>query len=140
MEISEITDKEQPLVKKSINFRIYFYVVLVVALISVAITVFMWVNRNRNINNIVTESVEVDDLVAQISKFLVLPTDEKPTVATVSDPSVLKDQPFFTLAKKGYKVLIYTNAKKAILYDPVSKKIVEVAPINLGADNNKTLK
>ncbi|OGN17447.1 MAG: hypothetical protein A3F48_04405 [Candidatus Yanofskybacteria bacterium RIFCSPHIGHO2_12_FULL_41_9] len=69
--------------------------------------------------------------------MLVLPTDEQPTVATVTDLEALKGQPFFLNAKIGYKVLIYTKAKKAILYDPQARKIVEVAPINLG--NQPTL-
>ena len=28
--------------------------------------------------------------------------------------------------------MLYSNAKKAILYDPVSKKILDIAPINIG--------
>ena len=56
-------------------------------------------------------------------------------MATVSDLEKLKDQPFFAKAKIGDKVLIYTDAKKAILYDPVNDKIVEVAPINIGNSN-----
>ena len=37
-----------------------------------------------------------------------------------------------TLApQKGDKVLIYSNAKKAYLYDPVSDKIINIAPLNL---------
>lgn len=75
---------------------------------------------------------EVEKLVIEIGQLLVLPTDEEPTVATVTDLEALKGQPFFLNAKIGYKVLIYTKAKKAILYDPEAKKIVEVAPINLG--------
>lgn len=75
---------------------------------------------------------EVQKLVAEISQFLILPTDEEPTVATVSDVEALKGQPFFAKAQKGDKVLIYTKAKKAILYNPATHKIVEVAPINLG--------
>lgn len=80
---------------------------------------------------------EVDRLVSQVSKLIVLPTDEQPTVATVSDIEKLKDQPFFAKAQNGNKVLIYTGAKKAILFDPVANKIIEVAPINIG-DSTKT--
>ena len=75
---------------------------------------------------------EAVDLVAQVSKLIVLPEEEIPTVATVADPEKLKDQPFFAKAKTGDKVLIYTNAKKALLYDVENNKIVEVAPINIG--------
>lgn len=75
---------------------------------------------------------EVKAVVAEVKQIMILPEGEDPTVATVADPSKLKDQPFFVKAKVGDKVLLYTNARKAILYDPVGKKIVEVAPINIG--------
>jgi len=75
---------------------------------------------------------ENSDLVDKVSKLLVLPTDETPTIATVSDPEALKDQAFFTGAVKGDKVLIYTNAKKAILYSVSTNKILDVAPLNIG--------
>ena len=74
---------------------------------------------------------EAKNLVATVSRLIVLPTDEDPTIATISDPEKLKDQPFFANAKVGDKVLIYSKAKKAILYDPESDKIVEVAPLNI---------
>ena len=75
---------------------------------------------------------ELEATIAQVGKLMVLPENETPTLATVSDPEKLQDQAFFVHAKKGDKVLIYSLAKKAILYDPVSNKIVEVAPVNLG--------
>jgi hypothetical protein len=75
---------------------------------------------------------ETDKLVSQVSRLIVLPVGEDPTVATVTDVEKLKDQPFFTNAKNGDKVLIYTQAKKAILFNPSANKIVEVAPINIG--------
>lgn len=71
-------------------------------------------------------------LVAQIGQLIVLPNNEEPTVATVSNVEVLKSQPFFANAKNGDRVLIYANARKAVLFDPVSNKIVEVAPIVIG--------
>ena len=76
---------------------------------------------------------ETSDLVAKVSQLMVLPEGETPTVATISDPGVLKDQPFFVQAQKGDKVLIYTQAKKAILYSVALDKILDIAPLNLGA-------
>lgn len=72
-------------------------------------------------------------LVSRVSRLIVLPADEQPTIAVVNDLSKLKDQTFFAQAKIGDNVLVYTSAKKAILYDPTADKIVEVAPINIGA-------
>jgi len=80
---------------------------------------------------------EADAVIKMVGQLIVLPEDERPTVATVSDPELLKDQPFFARAKKGDKVLIYTNAKKAILYDPALNKIVEVVPLNIGDTKSK---
>ncbi len=81
---------------------------------------------------------EAKDLAQRVGMLIVLPTDEVPTVATVSDPEALKNQPFFASAKKGDKVLIYTNAKKAILFDPVLNKILNVAPLNIGEGKTTT--
>lgn len=75
---------------------------------------------------------EAEELVAVVGKLIILPADEIPTVATVSDPTKLADQAFFAKAKVGDKVLLYPRAKKAYLYDPVANRILEVAPINLG--------
>ncbi|MBX4211341.1 MAG: hypothetical protein KW806_00880 [Candidatus Yanofskybacteria bacterium] len=78
---------------------------------------------------------ESDGLIAAVSKLMVLPENESPTIATVADPLKLINQPFFARAKKGDKVLIYTNARKAILFDPIANKILEVAPLNIGENN-----
>ena len=76
---------------------------------------------------------EIQGIVAQVARHMLLPENETPTAATVADPEVLKkDQPFFTNAKTGDKVLIYANALKAILYNPEMDKIVEVAPLTIG--------
>lgn len=76
---------------------------------------------------------EISDVVAKVGRHMILPENETPTAAVVADPEVLKkDQPFFNNAKTGDKVLIYANALKAILYNPETDKIVEVAPLIIG--------
>ena len=80
----------------------------------------------KKFQEIKTESVE--DLVAQLSQFMYLP-DETPTLATVTDPEKLKEQPFFAKAKSGSKVLIFTQAQKAILYDPEIRKIIDITSL-----------
>jgi hypothetical protein len=81
---------------------------------------------------------ETEALVAKVGKLVVLPAGETPTIATVSDPEALKDQAFFASAVKGDKVLIYTTAKKAILYSVSMNKIIEVAPLNIGNQKGVT--
>jgi len=75
---------------------------------------------------------EATELMAKVSRLIVLPSGETPTIATISDPALLTGQQFFASAKKGDKVLIYTQAKKAILYSVLMDKIIDVAPLNIG--------
>ncbi|MBP9827528.1 hypothetical protein KBC55_00010 [Patescibacteria group bacterium] len=77
---------------------------------------------------------EIAQLIKDVGDNIELPKDEMPTVATVSDPEALRSQPFFAKAKIGDRVLLYPNAKKAILYDPVADIVIEVAPINIGEE------
>src|SRR4030042_292294 len=65
-------------------------------------------------------------LVATVGKLMKLPAED-PTIAQVSDATKLKDQPFFAGAQNGDQVLIYTNARKAILYRPSTNQIIDVA-------------
>lgn len=81
---------------------------------------------------------ETAKIVALVGKLLVLPEGEEPTLASVTDQEKLKDQPFFAKAENGDKVLIYTEAKKAILYRPSQHIIVEVAAVNLGTPSATT--
>lgn len=78
-------------------------------------------------------SAEMDpqSLLAAISKLIIIPKGETPTIATVMDPEQLKDQPFFVNAKKNDKLFIFSSAKEAFLYNPSENRIVKVAPITI---------
>ena len=81
---------------------------------------------------------EAKDLSAEVGRLIEVPTDEVPTIATVIDADKVKNQPFFTKAVNGDKVLLYSKSGKAILYRPSTKKIIEVAPINIGANQTQS--
>ncbi|OGK57547.1 hypothetical protein A3I50_05255 [Candidatus Roizmanbacteria bacterium RIFCSPLOWO2_02_FULL_37_9] len=74
---------------------------------------------------------DVRALVAKVGKLIKLPSGELPTIATITDLEKIKQEPFFAKAKVGDKVLLYMQAKKAFLYDPVNNLIVEVGPLTL---------
>ena len=89
------------------------------------------IQRLSDNSTFVTEE-EFESILDMVGKHIVLPKDESPTIATVSDVDKLKEtQPFFKNAKNGYRVLVYEKAKKAYLYDPVGDKIVDVGTVNL---------
>lgn len=87
---------------------------------------------NKPVDSIQTKEEQVQKVIGQVGALIELPKQERPTVATVSDITKLTDQPFFINAQNGDQVLIYSVAKKAILFRPSKNKIIEVASINLG--------
>lgn len=74
-------------------------------------------------------------LVQKVAVLMELPVGEEPTIATITDTEKLKNQSFFARSANGDKVLIYTQAKKAILYRPSLNKIIDVAPVNIGSQS-----
>ncbi len=76
---------------------------------------------------------EAKALKQKVGQLIQLPS-ENPTVATISDVTKLKDQPFFDGAKNGDKVLIFTEARKAIIYRESENKIINSGPIAVTSD------
>lgn len=69
------------------------------------------------------------ELIALVEKLVVLPK-EAPAIATVSDVTKLEGQPFFKDAKNGDKVLLFSEAQKAVLFRLGVNKIINIAPFN----------
>lgn len=71
---------------------------------------------------------EVKRIVSSVGHHLVLPQNEEPKLVTLSNVAMLKkNQQFFSSAKDGDKMLIYSA--KVILYDPIADKVVDIAQI-----------
>jgi len=112
--------------------------ILVIAVLAVVLAAYFYYEWNLiKQNPQAVNDREVAALVAKVSRLIVLPEGELPTVATVADPEALKGQAFFAKAVKGDKVLIYTTSRRAILYSVAMDKILEVAPLNIG-DTSRT--
>ena len=107
--------------------------VSLLALLIIAIAAgFIFLDKKRNefktIHSPEKAEAEAKSLVEEVSQIYFLP-DELPTIATVTDKNKLSDQEFFSKAKEGDKVLIFSRSKKAILYRQGANKIINVASL-----------
>jgi len=121
----------EPRTKSKILKTVLIGVFAVLFLGSVAAASFFYLQWMSYKNN--PEKVSQDEnkaLIDQVSKIILLPTTEQPTIATVTDLSALKSQAFFNNAKLGDKVLVYQKAKTAYLFDPYANKIINVTSIS----------
>lgn len=105
-------------------------IVLVVLLVLAIGSAGYFYYQYRNTTS-VKEAKEIEDLLEEISQSFLLPENETPTLATVTDKEKLVGQPFFQKAENGDKVLIFTQSGRALLYRPNGKKIVDVTTINV---------
>src|SRR3989338_10807383 len=121
--------------KTSNKKLVYLLIIGIFIVLAIGISSYFYIqysNTKKLLNKEQTSSKEdVSKTIQQVGKLIELP-DETPTVATVSDVEKLKSQAFFSKAQNGDKVLIFTDSKKAILYRPSTKKIIEVSALNIG--------
>lgn len=127
----------QNVANKKTKVIIVVLALLLVLLLGV-VGYFLFVGKKQEVSPVENNRKELQEVMEAVGKLILLPEGEEPTLATVSDPSKLKDQAFFKNAELGDKVLIYSQAKKAILYSPTKNKIIEIAPINLNPQPEKT--
>lgn len=125
----------------SASGKVLAWAIAVVLILAAAGTAGYFYNRYQNSQKEVTKlksnptvvaQTEAQQLMDKVGKLTDLPKGETPTIATVTDITKLKGQVFFDKAKNGDKVLIYTQAKEAILYRPSTDKIINIAPVNIG--------
>lgn len=73
---------------------------------------------------------KVQDMKAQIGKYMALPKDEDPVIATVTDTTQLPHELFFKKAQNGDKILLYKRHKEAVLYRPSTGQVVTYAVLD----------
>lgn len=71
---------------------------------------------------------QVQAVIARVGKFMVIPSDEKPSVAILHGVKELAaQQPFYRDAKEGDILVVYSS--RAIIFDAKANKLVSVSPI-----------
>lgn len=73
---------------------------------------------------------ETEVLLSKISKHAILPKEKNPVVAVINDVETLAaTQDFYSMAHNGDKVVIYSGARKAIIFDEKQDRIVNIGPV-----------
>lgn len=106
------------------------------ALAMTTTTIFFYIKYEevKRVAGAEVSDAEIGEVVKKVERHIVLPKNETPTLATVSEKEKLSGQQFFAMSENGDKVLVYVNSKKAILYRPRIDKIIEVSPITVNED------
>ena len=110
--------------------KILAFILAVTTLGFAGTTTYLYRQNQQLKNPQAVAQAELQSVLKKVSKLMTLPEGEEPTLATVTNPEKLTNEAFFANAKKGDKVLIYTKAKKVILYDPQANKVLNVGPLN----------
>jgi len=82
---------------------------------------------------------QLEALVSTVGKLTSLPDTEKPTIQTVTDAKLAKQQAdFYQKAENGDKALLYVNSRQAFLYRPSTNKVITVSTIQIDGNQNST--
>lgn len=105
----------------------------IIMLLLIAVGIFLFTRYQNGSSNLGSSpeagsAQENEELISKVGKLIMLPS-EAPDIATVTDVNQLQDQTVFRNAQNGDKVLIFTQAKRAIVYRPSQNIIVEVGNI-----------
>lgn len=79
-----------------------------------------------------TAEADAAKVMQQVRQHYLLPSDEEPAVATVTNKSKIST-PFLKSAENGDRVLIYQKNSLAIIYRPSIDRIVAVGNVQIDA-------
>ena len=136
---SDLVSDEKSNKNKKFNKKILVLVlVLLLLIVALAGGGYFFMNRQAQKDESPDGKLvanQIQDLIDEVGEKMELPKGETPTIATVTDVTKLSDQEFFKNAQNGDRVLIFAKSKKAILYRPTTKKIIDFSPVNLNPDS-----
>ncbi len=112
----------------SINKRALLISIVVIAALVGSMFYFHWFGVGLSAQQ--RAQIELKAAVTAVGKLILLPKNETPALAKITNAKKLAvQQPFFTNAKDGDELLIFQKSSRAIIYSPSRNIIVNVGPI-----------
>ena len=141
--LDEEGTEEKPRSKRPAKKSKSKLIAIIVAIILLAAAGYFVMNRSGSGEPQTEEQAaaaaeaEIAELEERIQRLIVLPSEETPVLATITDAEALRaEQPFYASVEDGDKLLIYLSNQRAVIYRPSQDVLVNVGPIivdNAGA-------
>jgi hypothetical protein len=75
---------------------------------------------------------EAQKVKTEIAKLINIPQEEPVMALVTNADQLIAEQPFYQGVTNGDILVIYPQARKAILFNPRTNKLVNVGPVNVG--------
>lgn len=111
---------------------IAFFILSLLAIVGASAGMYYYYQYRTLSARVQNPGLEAQEVLAKVGKLIDLPQGEEPTIATVNNADAVKAQPFFAKAQNGHRVILFTNARLAILFDEKANKLINVGTINVG--------
>ena len=125
--------------RRSVSSVPFLIVLLLIALGAFGWSYYRYSQTSRQLEALIDPNVKTEldkaqtqALLEKIGRLIVIPKDEEPVVATISDIEALaNEQNFYRDAENGQKLVIFYGVQKAIIYDEATNKLINVGPVFL---------
>jgi len=120
---------------QTIKYQKIIFLLLILLTISISLTWHIYLKSKKehakSAKTAPTKSIRTNpkqNLLSELDKRLVLPKGY-PIIFNLSDLANLTNQPFFNASKPTDKLILFQEEKKAVLYDPLAKQIINIGPL-----------
>lgn len=73
---------------------------------------------------------EAEEVLARLGELVVLPDEQDPIIATITDQEVLAaESVFYADAVNGDRLIIFPQAQRAYIYSPTRHRVVNIGPL-----------
>lgn len=108
--------------------KIFWITLVAITLVIMYVLIMGAIYKNQMASKKKAQQKEEQQTVDKISKLLRLP-NETPIFTTVYNEKDFENNNLFRVVKKGDKILLFINAKQAVIYRPSTNQVIEVVPV-----------